>query len=147
MTVTVQSFRQTKPAFNNPGIYPDLAVSTYIANAYNFLDPARWGASQDFGVVLYAAHHLVLDARDELTAAAGGIPGEVKGPATAKNVDKVGQSYDTKTVTFENAAFWNMTRYGIQLRNLAIQFGAGATQLGPGSSGAVLPFPAGYFWP
>lgn len=144
MTVSVASFRQTFGVFNNTGDYPDAAVSFWLTNGQAFLDPALWGAQVDLGVSLYVAHHLALDARDRRAVAAGGIPGELKGPATQKSVDKVSQGYDTKAVTWENSAFWNQTRYGTQLINMARQFGPAGVQLGPttqpGVVGPIAPF-------
>lgn len=134
--ITSTSFRQMFRAFADVGDYPDIAVNTFITLGTSFLTgsatygAARWGANVDYATGLFVAHHLVLDRRDELTAANGGVPGEVKGPASAKAVDKVSASYDTKAVTFENEAFWNQSRYGVQLLQLALMAGAGGIQLG-----------------
>lgn len=137
MTVTAESFRQTFRAFNDPDISPDDAVNYYIALATNALAGANSSAGNRFDAVsldravgLYVAHYLALDMRDISAQAAGGVPGEVKGPATSKTVDKVSVSSDTKAVTWDNQAFWNQTRYGIELVNMIRMFGAGGIQLG-----------------
>ncbi len=139
MTVTAESFRLKFRAFNNPGTYPDESITDYIALAMNFLAGSSSAAgnrfdpvSLDRAVGLYVAHNLALDARDADAAAAdtGAVPGELEGPATGKAVDKVSVNMDTKAVTWENEAYWNMTRYGIELINLARMFGAGGIQLG-----------------
>lgn len=96
--------------------------------------------------MLFVAHHLTLDARDAAAVAAGGVPGELKGPAASKSVDKVSVSYDTKAVTFEDQAFWNLTRFGIQLYNLARLIGAGGVQLGAQGDGPGGPYPGFGIW-
>ena len=141
--MTPQLFRTVYRQFADPDLSPDAAINYWIGIAQNFLNGSissvgqRWDAtSLDYGIGLFVAHHMTLDARDIATAQAGGVPGEVKGPASAKSVDKVSQSYDTSAVTFENEAFWNMTRYGIQLLNTARMFGSGGVQLGAGGGAA-----------
>lgn len=143
--ITPASFRQLFRAFGDAGDYPDLAIGTYITIGTSFLTgsamfgASRWGSNLDYAMSLFVAHHLALDKRDEQAAANGAVPGEVRGPASAKTVDKVSVSYDTNAVTFENEAFWNQTRYGINLLQLAMMAGAGGIQLGlpclPGATG------------
>jgi fermentation-respiration switch protein FrsA (DUF1100 family) len=130
--VTPASFRQMFTEFADPtGAASDISLNMYIALAYAFLDPARWTASIiNLGVSLYVAHHVALDMRNQAAAAAGGIPGEVVAPKSAKAVDKVSASMDTQAVTMENGAYWNATVYGIRFLWLARQLGAGGIQLG-----------------
>lgn len=123
-------FRQIFREFAEPDIAPDDAINFYIGLAQGFLDSQRWGSTLDYGIGLFVAHHIALSQRAIATAAAGGIPGEVKGPSTAKTIDKVSQSYDSKAVTWENEPFWNATFYGVRLIGLARDFGAGGVQLG-----------------
>lgn len=147
MTPTL--FRQIFREFAEPDTSPDDAITFYIGLAGNFLNGSdasvgqRWDATTlDYGVGLFVAHHLALSQRAVATAQAGGIPGDVRGPATAKSVDKVSTSYDTKAVTWENEAFWSQTVYGIRLVDLARMFGAGGVQLGTDDSGTI-----GGVWP
>ena len=44
-------------------------------------------------------------------------------------MDKVTNSYDTKSVSLTDAGFWNMSMYGVQLMQLARLVGAGPIQL------------------
>jgi hypothetical protein len=134
MTPTL--FRKIYRALANPDKTPDDVLEYWFGIASNFLNGSQNAAGQrwdpislDQGIGLYAAHWIVLDLRDAATVAAGGIPGEVKGPSTAKGTDKVSQSYDTKSVTFANEPFWNQTRYGVALLELAYKFGAGGIQV------------------
>lgn len=147
MTPTL--FRSIFREFAEPDTSPDDAINFYIGLATNFLNGStssvgqRWDAtSLDYGIGLFVAHHIALSQRAVATAQAGGVPGEVKGPATAKAVDKVSQSFDSKAVTWENEAFWNSTQYGVRLVDLARMFGAGGVQLGTCGGGAI-----GGVWP
>lgn len=147
MTPTL--FRHVYRQFANPDTAPDDAINYWITLAGNYLNGSQTSFGQrfdpvslDYGIGLFVAHHLTLDQRDIATAAAGGVPGEIKGPPTAKAVDKVSASYDSKAVTFADEAFWNQTRYGVQLMDLVRRFGAGAIQLGLDGTGGLLdPFP------
>jgi hypothetical protein len=137
MSVNPESFRTAFRMFNDPGKYPDDTVTYYITLAMNMLAGSNSAAgnrfdpvSLDRAVGLYVAHNLALDARDMEADQTGGTPGELEGPATAKAVDKVSVSSDTKAVTWENEPYWNQTRFGIALMDLVRMFGAGGIQLG-----------------
>ena len=136
MSVTPASFRQTFPEFKDAGVYTDIQITAYTTLAGNLLDPVRWGVILDYGTSLYVAHRLALSRRDQLTQRVGGVPGEVKGPATAKSVDKVSGSFDSASVTLEDQGQWNLTRYGIEFMQLARQFGSGGMQIS-GACGPV----------
>lgn len=129
MSVTPASFRAQFEEFADPQAYSDAAIGAWTTVALNLLDPNRWDTMLDYGTSLYVAHRLVLMQRGKAANAAGAIPGEVKGPSTAKGVDKVSQSFDTKAVTLEGAGFYNSTTYGIELWQLMLQFGAGPLQM------------------
>lgn len=135
-------FRQQFSAFKDPAVYNDTRLNTLATLAVSLMDACRWGDILDFGTMLFVAHHLVLDDRDILAAAAGGSPGEVKGPPTSKTVDKVSASYDATAVTITDANFWNMTVYGIRFYYYLRLVGAGGVQIGVGHSG---PVPSGDF--
>jgi hypothetical protein len=129
MAVTAAQFRQDFPEFAETARYPDAQVAFWLSLADSQLSEQRWGSLHERGVELYAAHHLVVSARQTETAAKGGAPGAVSGPATAKAVDKVSASYDTGAVTLDQGAFWNMSVYGIQFLWWARMMGAGGIQL------------------
>lgn len=129
--VTEATFRADFPEFADATQYSSAEVALYNTIAELMLGPSalRWDTLFDRGCELVIAHHLALAARAALTAAAGGIPGEVVGPATAKSVDKVSVSRDVGAVTREGDPFWNMTTYGIQLMTYVRLIGAGPIQL------------------
>lgn len=136
MTPTL--FRQLYRSLANPDKSPDEVLIYYFGLAALFFNAKRIDPdSLDYMVGLFTAHELTLSIRDEATASAGGIPGDVRGPSTQKATDKVSQSYDTKAVTYEKAGYWNQTRYGIRMWDLMMSFGAGGIQVdgagfGPG---------------
>lgn len=129
MTIAYADFQVQWPEFGDSTVYTVAQFNLWAGVAYALLNADRWADQLDLAAALFIAHHLVLGRRRQLTAAAGGTPGEVQGPKTAKAVDKVSASMDTAAVTFENAAFWNMTDYGVQLMQLIRLFGAGGVQI------------------
>lgn len=122
------TFRQQFPEFACEPDYPTPQIMFWAGLAGTMLNADRWADMLDYGVCLFIAHHLAAGQRDVQTAEAGGTPGTVSGPMTAKSVDKVSASYDTSAVTLVNGGFWNSTSYGIQLLQLARYVGAGGVQ-------------------
>jgi Protein of unknown function (DUF4054) len=127
--MTPATFRQQFPEFACTTTYPDSQVTFWAGLAGSLLNPERWADLLDHGTALFVAHHLATGQRDQEIAAAGGTPGTISGPQSAKSVDKVSASYDTSAVTLENGGFWNMSSYGIRLLQLARYAGAGGVQL------------------
>lgn len=123
------TIREDFPEFADTSMFPDGQVNFWLGVGRTFLNAERWGDSLDFGLELFAAHHLSVAAKDQATASSGGVPGQVSGPLASKSVNKVSASYDTGAATMENASFWNMSRYGIQFYRLAMMIGAGGIQL------------------
>lgn len=123
------TLRQTLPEFTDPTKYPSGSIDFWLGLGAKLLPPDRWGDLLDQGLVLYTAHHLVIATRDQQAEEIGGIPGEVRGPQSAKSVDKVSMAFDTGAVTHAGAGFWNMTSYGIRFYNLVRIVGAGGLQL------------------
>lgn len=131
MTVTASSFRAAYPAFASTTAYSDPMITAKIAVGVAMINPAVWGDDlTDYGVMLWVAHHLTIDARDIQVAAVGGIPGGASGPLQSKGAAGVSAAYDTKAVTEEGAGFWNQTSYGRELFRLMRTLGAGAIQVG-----------------
>lgn len=126
----VAIFRKVRPEFQSDEKYPPEQIQLYAGIACKLIRECVWCDQTDYAVGLYVAHHLAITARNvRASKVKGGIPGAVQGPLTAKSVDKVASSYDATSVTFENAGFWNMTVYGVELYQLALMFGAGAFQV------------------
>jgi hypothetical protein len=127
--ITPATFRQTFPAFGDPGVYDDAALNFYIPLAYTFLNTPRWGSLLDYGASLWVAHHMVLNARDNATVESGGLPGEVQGVKTSKSVDRGSISYDAVGVSILDGDYWNMTTFGIRFVRLARMMGSGGMQV------------------
>jgi hypothetical protein len=122
-------FRTDFPEFSDTTKYPDSTVDFWLTVAVSLVNPCRWGDLTNVGIELVTAHHLAMSARDVQAAEAGGIPGQVTGPTTAKAVDKVSVGYDSGAVSLTDAGFWNLTTYGIRFLGLARLMGAGGMQL------------------
>ncbi len=127
--LTPAQFRSQFPEFACTSTYQELQIEFWLGLAAVMLNADRWGDTLDYGTALFVAHHLATGQRDADMASAGGVPGTVNGPQTAKSVDKVSASYDSASVTLENAGFWNATSYGIRFLQLARWAGAGGIQL------------------
>lgn len=122
-------FRQDFPEFTDTAKYPDSAVNMWMGLAIKVLPPLVWLDYLDVGIELYTAHNLTIAARNQATAALGGLPGEVKGPMTGKTVDKVSASYGSGLVALSDGGYYNQTTYGIQLLQLARMVGTASIQL------------------
>lgn len=128
MSVTVASFRAAFPEFGNSTTYPDATVNYWIALAGRLLNADRWGDLLDDGVMLFAAHNLVLSAHAVSAASNGGVAG-ASGLVASKQVDKVAVSYDTGSVALEGGGEFNATSYGRRYFQLARLVGIGGGQL------------------
>ncbi len=153
--ITPTIFRQNFNAFADPGIFDDNSINLYLGIAGNLINDARWGGNADevldvngdivtmgtldYGICLMTAHHLVLMARDNVTARSGGLPGTVEGIRNSKAVDKVSVGYDSEGVMIKGGDFYNMTQYGIRFLHLAKLMGAGP-QLNLNSVGSLAPY-------
>lgn len=123
------AFRADFPEFADTTRYTDSQLTFWSTLSESLLNQSRWGTLWPYAVQLYTAHQLAIAARNQQSASAGGIPGQVTGPQTSKSVDKVSVSYDTGAATDPDASFWNLTTYGVQLWRLIRMFGAGGVQL------------------
>lgn len=126
--MTSAQFRLDFPEFADPVKYPDSLINFWLGVAASLVNATRWMELTNLGIELVTAHHLVLSARDELATTIGGIPGEMKGPTSAKSVDKVSVSYDTNAAALSDAGAWNLTSYGVRFLGLARLMGAGGYQ-------------------
>ncbi|GAA5786134.1 DUF4054 domain-containing protein [Chitiniphilus shinanonensis] len=124
-----QQFRTGFPEFASTSIYPTATIDFWLGLGEKMLPPDRWCDLLDHGLELFTAHHLALGASNQRAAAVGGVPGQVKGPATSKSVDKVSAGFDSGAVTLTDGGFWNLTTYGIEFLQLARMVGAGGIQL------------------
>jgi hypothetical protein len=129
MTVTSRSFRTSYPEFTDATVYPDAQVDFYITFGQQMLSSPRWSQMQDYGLMLWVAHNLILYAKRAATASAGGVPGQSQGILTSKAVDKVSMGFDGSSVILTEGGQWNMTNYGIQFLQMARMFGAGPVQV------------------
>lgn len=147
MTVTAASFRQTYPEFADVVRYPASQVAYYLALAGKMIDNgARWGDLEDDGRMLFIAHHVVLERKAMEAADQGNVPGVSVGVVNSKSVDKVSVGYDTSAGTVKDAGHWNLTVYGIRLKQLMDMMGAGPIAVGV-SAGCLGPNSSSTAWP
>lgn len=137
----VTGFRATFPEFGTTpgtGSFTDARIAFWLVLGTTFLQSPRWANFLDHALALFVAHRLCLDKRNADAFAAGGNPGEVKGPLTGRTVHDVTNSYDASSIQFEQAGHWNTTTYGIQFYALLRIAGAGAMEIGPDTDQLLL---------
>lgn len=133
MTISVQQFRIDFPEFSSIPNFPNSGVQFWLDFAYKMLNADRFGNVLDMAAELFAAHFIVIEARNLLASSKSGIPGQSSGgPISSKSVDMVSISYDTGAGTEPGAGHWNLTDYGIRLMWMINMFGSGPVQLGAG---------------
>lgn len=143
MAITVAQFRIDYPEFADVTKYPDSQVTYYLTLAYQMLNSSRWMSQLDLGAELFVAHNVQLEARAQIEANNGGIPGTTTGPIASKSVDKVSVSFDVGSGIEPDAGHWNLTIYGTRFIKLARMKGAGPLLVGIG----VAPSGNGPAWP
>lgn len=138
--ITAGQLRADFPEFKVAASYPDASINYWIAKAYRMLNPCRWGTELDSAAELYVAHMIVLEKRARDAAAAGGTPGQARGPIASAGVDKGNVAYDPNISSMEGYGHWNLTDYGTRLAFDIENFGAGPVQVGIGCGGFVSPW-------
>lgn len=128
---TPEQFRAAFPQFADETKYPTPMIQMRIKLADVLFSESRFGEDIfPYIVGLYVAHYLYLYAADMRSVAVGAAGGANSGVQTSKSVDKVSVSYDASATLDPNAGFWNNSRYGSELWEYLMDFGAGAIQLG-----------------
>lgn len=126
-------FRETLPEFADTGLYPNAILNNWAAIAQIQIRARAWGGSDSavyaLAINLFVAHEATIEARDMMTANAGGVPGGAAGLINTKTVGSATIGYDTQSISEKDAGWWNQTSYGRQLFRLINMYGAGATQL------------------
>lgn len=149
MAVTAESFRESFPAFGDQVAYPGPEIDFWLGLGLKLMDPARWGDVIDYGLQLFVAHNLALEAMTANASGGGQAPGQVSGPVTSASVDKVSYSRDPSSAMDPKNGHWNLTTYGLRYIRLVMMMGAGPVQVGapfgPGTPG--LGQESGGAWP
>lgn len=130
MTVTVASFRDAFPEFQDTSLYTDPSVQFWLDLTPNLLDVNRWGALFDAGSQLFIAHNLSIQFVANAKAAVGDNPGAIEGPVSSGSVDKVSYSRDNGAAMDPGNGHWNLSSYGLRYIQLARMIGAGPVQVG-----------------
>jgi len=154
MTVTVQSLRKTFPEFaNDTTAYPDgnlqfwIAIGTIATTGSTTFGSRLWRSMADLGVMLYAAHHSVIERKGMLESNAGIVPGLSMNVISSKSVDKVSINYDTQIGMELDAGHWNLSVYGRRFIHIARMVGSAPLLVGVGGGCVSDPFPSSEAWP
>lgn len=165
--INALQFRVDFPEFADQTLYPDSAVNFWLSMAKQMINVCRWGGSAldvwpnplpvdpappvpdrtlyDLGCELFVAFNLAIERNMQNQATAGGVPGQVTGPVSAKSVDKVSVSYDVAAGLNPEDGMWNMNAYGVRFVYLLKLMGMGTLQLGIGAAPPYSGF--GYYGP
>jgi hypothetical protein len=129
---TYANFIADFPEFRNTSVFPEANIIWGLNLAQNVMNQNRWGSLFYSGAELFVAHWAQLQAQAALTVAAGGLPGNSKGPISGESSDKVSVNYDTGSYLSPRAGHWNLTTYGTRYYYLMLMVGSGPVQLGTG---------------
>ncbi len=138
MTITVGQFRANWPEFTNTTQFPDLIIQNWLTFAYSVLPACRWGAQQDMGASLYAAHMVTRQALAMAEGSNGQPPGLSPGVIASKTVGELSIAYNVEAAN-PQSSFWNTTIYGQQFSHISRMIGAGALTLNIGHAPIGLP--------
>lgn len=130
MTVNAASFRATFPDFTDATKFPDPEVDFWLGLGLLLLSAGRWGNLLDYGLQLFVAHNLSLQATSSKASAGGQSPGQIQGPLTSASVDKVSYSRDPGSAMDPANGHWNLSTYGLRYIRLVNMVGAGPLQVG-----------------
>lgn len=128
-TVTVDSFRAAFPAFADPMAYLGPEIQFWIDLGSKLINQGRWGDLAAYGLQLFVAHNLALEAA-RCSGGGSGAPGAIVGALSSASVDKVSYSRDASAAMETGAGHWNLTTYGMRYIRLVRMIGAGPIQVG-----------------
>lgn len=127
--VTVANFREAFPVFQDDLQYMGPEIQFWIDLGLRLTNIERWGDIAYFGLQLFVAHNLALEAQNACGGGSGG-PGGVVGILTGGTIDKVSYQRDASAAMDPKAGHWNLTSYGMRYRRLVLMIGAGPLQVG-----------------
>ena len=128
MAVTAAEFREALPEFSDVTAYPDSQLEFWLVVGAQLVNEDRWGDLASLGIMLVAAHNVVLGAADQRV---GAIPGAaLNGLVSSKSVGGVSVGIDVSTPSEQDAGHWNLTTYGTRYIRFSRMFGAGPVQVG-----------------
>lgn len=136
VALTPAQFRTDFRSFADKDKYTDQTVQLYLNLAFASLSPTAWGQFYVQGMELFAAHHLVIDARDQQVEVTGGTAGNATGRVSSKGVGGASVGWDSGSTAERDAGWWNLTTFGTRYFRLVRLVGMGGAQLG-GNPGAI----------
>lgn len=147
-SVTIAAFRTKLQSFSDSNTYPDWMVQFWLDAADMFTNEQRWGDARPFGICLYVAHFISVDALMAQEVALGGVGGLRSGAISSESGDKVSVTYDLTGTAEEGGGHWNQTVWGKRYIHMARLMGMGGLQVGvPGDDcGGASAFQGGAAW-
>ena len=137
---TVSDFRSAYNAFADGVSYPDGTIQIWLNTASGSvnnpaaLDPNRWGQFWVIGCMLFAAHFIALNKREDRAAEFEGVTGTATpGVVASKAIGGASVSYDVGSSIEDGGGHWNLTIYGRQYLRFARMAGMGGVQVSGGS--------------
>lgn len=123
-------FRQSFPEFSDEYKYTDSMITFWSGLGEKLLNETRWDDFYVEGLQLFTAHHLIMAYQNETLAAANKTPGTgASGVVSSKSVGGVSVSYDTGSITLQDAGNFNLTTYGRSFWQLMLIVGMGGYQV------------------
>lgn len=159
--VTVASFRQSFPAFQDITLFPDPMVDFWLSAA-DLMLTTRWPNTpktdggptmRTMGISYFTAHNLTLQRQAADEANSRGDPGLHTGTISQRTIGPTTESYDSANTVSLGAEHWNLTTFGVQFIRLAKFVGAGPLQFGGecsayfAASSALGAWPGPWPWP
>ena len=135
--MTYTDFLSAFPEFSDSSVYSPAQFDLWYGLASSQLNRTRLGAAVELAAALFVAHNMILSARDQASAAAHQLAGDVKGPANSKGVGQANIGYAVDAVTNESAGYYNSTSYGIRYYRMLKAFSLGGAYRAPAQNGLV----------
>lgn len=130
--ITPTQLRAAFPALSDTTVFPDDTINFWAAVALKMLNACRWGSDLPLGMLLFVAHNIVLEAFNQASANAGGIPGISRGVVGSEAASKLSVGYDTVIASNAGAGHWNLTTYGTRMWALIRMAGMAPLYVGAG---------------
>lgn len=150
--VTYSQFVTDFKEFKNQPWADETTVNYWSAIAFFMINAKLYGGGGSplytLAAELFVAHHVVIEALENGTIQADGLPGINTGAVSSESFGSMSVSYATGDVLEERAGHWNYTRYGTRFLKMGKEFGAGPQSINPSGPGpGVTAWGGPPYWP
>ena len=130
VSFNIDQFRLDFPEFASTTKYTDAMITFWGTVGDLQLNANRWGSLRLYGLQLFVAHNVTLQAMDVASAAIpGGAPGTATGLISNQNAGSVSVGIDTQASIEDAGGNYNLTSYGRSFLRMARMMGIGGLQL------------------